>query len=199
MATRIIKSLGLVIGSFIAAFTLTFLFVELLRSRMNYLPFDQTFPFIMWAVLTVIFTYSGRTLVHPKPSFQRKDGWEPPTQIRDSVVNQPQFVGRLDREKGLLETTARMVTNDAVLQKTYFNQNGEEYSIVRFRGELLDQNGSPLEYIPVEIRAKKIDWIGEILGGDRVRVEGKIENDGILHADRAFNYSTNSHVGNRKN
>jgi len=199
MAARIFKSLGLVIGSFAVAFIPTYIVAELLGTRMNYLPFGNTFPFVMWGVLTISFIYYGRTLVIRKPSFQRKDGWEPPAQIRDSVINQPQFVGRLDREKGLLETTARMVTNAPVIQKSFFNKDGEEYLLLTFRGELLDQNGSPLEYIPVEIRAKRSDWVGEILGGDRVRVEGKFENDGILHSDKAFNFSTNSHVGNRKN
>jgi hypothetical protein len=199
MAARIIKSLGLIIGSFVLAFIPTYVFAELLHTQMEYLPFGNTFPFVMWAVLTLAFIYSGRTLIIRKPSFQRKDGWKPPAQIRDSVINKPQFVGRLDREKGLLETTARMVTNDGVLQKSYFNQNGVEYTIIRFRGELLDKNGSPLYFVPVYIGAKNSDWIGEILGGDRVRVEGKFERDGILHSDMAFNFSTNSHVGNQKN
>ena len=124
MAARIFKSLGLVIGSFAVAFIPTYIVAELLGTRMNYLPFGNTFPFVMWGVLTISFIYYGRTLVIRKPSFQRKDGWEPPAQIRDSVINQPQFVGRLDREKGLLETTARMVTNAPVIQKSFFKAEG---------------------------------------------------------------------------
>ena len=70
-------------------------------------------------------------------------------------------------------------------------------NIIRFRGELLDQNGTPREFIPVEIKGVAKKWIGSIMEGDRVRVEGKVETDGILHAKNAFNYSTNSWVGER--
>ena len=89
MAARIIKSLGLIIGSFALAFIPTYVLAELLGTQMEYLPFGNTFPFVMWAVLTLAFIYSGRTLIIRKPSFQRKDGWESPAQIRDSVINQP--------------------------------------------------------------------------------------------------------------
>lgn len=127
-----------------------------------------------------------------------KSAWGPPEQDRDKVISTPQFVGRFDKKKGLLEITARMVIPDVVNEPTWVSQTGVDYNVVRLRGELLDQNGSPLEYIPVEIKAKRKDWVGQIVDGDRIRVEGKIEDDGILHAKRAFNYSTNSRVGQRK-
>ena len=198
MASRVFKGLGLVIGSIAVGFILTFLIAETLGSQMNYLPFGQSLPFVLWGVFIIVFIYLGRNLVIGKVNFSRKGGWEPPEQIRDSVINQPQFVGRLDKEKGLIETTARMVSIDQVNQSSYWSQSGVNYGVIRFRGELLDQNGSILEYIPVEIKAKRSDWVGEIADGDRVRVEGKIEKDGILHAETAFNYSTNSRVGNPK-
>ena len=198
MASRVFKGLGLVIGSFVIGFILTFFIAETLGSQMNYLPFGQSLPFVLLGVLTIVFIYLGRNLVIGKVNFSRKGGWETPEQIRVSVINQPQFVGRLDRERGLLETTARMVIIDMVNQPSYWSQSGVNYGVIRFRGELLDQNGSILEYVPVEIRAKRTDWVGEIADGDRVRVEGKIEKDGILHAETAFNYSTNSRVGNPK-
>ena len=128
-----------------------------------------------------------------------RSAWGSPEQDRDRVISTPQFVGRLDRKKGLLETTARMVTRDVVTQTTYWSQNKVDYTVVSLRAELLDQNGSPLEYIEVEIRAKRQDWVGVIVDGDRIRVEGSFGSDGILHAESAFNYSTNSQVGNRKN
>jgi hypothetical protein len=104
-------------------------------------------------------------------------------------------VGRFDRAKGLLEATARMVAIDSVRQPSYWSQNGVDYQLISLRGELLDQDGNTLEYIQVEIRAKRKDWIGTINGGDRIRVEGKVGSDGILHAEWAFNFSTNSRVG----
>jgi hypothetical protein len=149
-------------------------------------------PFILWGVFTVIIAVSIRNLISGRG---RGNSWGSPEQERANVINNPQFVGRLDREKGLLETTARMVIPENMKQPSYWSQHGVDYTVYRLRGELLDQNGSPLEYIPVEIRAKDKDWTGIIVDGDRIRVEGKFKSDGILHAERAFNFSTNSWVG----
>jgi hypothetical protein len=150
-------------------------------------------PFILWGVFTLISTVSLRRLFGGTKRKGRSP-WGSPDKERTKIIRNPQFAGRIDREKGLLETTARMVVPDIVSKSTFWNQQ-EMYSVYRLRGELLDQNGSPLEYIPVEIMAKRKDWIGTLVDGDRIRVEGKFESDGILHAERAFNYSTNSWVG----
>jgi hypothetical protein len=124
--------------------------------------------------------------------------WDAPEKIRSQVVNSPQFVGRFDREKGLLDSTARMV--EPVMPDTQIAWMGQQknINITRFRGEILDQNGSPLEYISVELKGEQKKWVGSLVDGDRVRVEGKVEDDGILHAKNAFNYSTNSWVGETK-
>ena len=90
-----------------------------------------------------------------------------------------------------------MVALDNLQYQTMWMGQPAHLTVVRFRGEILDQNGSPLEYIPVEIKGESRKWIGNIVDGDRVRVHGKVEEDGILHAKRAFNYSTNSWVGER--
>ena len=90
-----------------------------------------------------------------------------------------------------------MVEQDKVqFQGTWMNKP-KDMTILRFRGELLDQNGSPFEYVPVEIKGEGRKWVGNIADGDRIRVNGKIEDDGILHAESAFNFSTNSWVGQR--
>jgi hypothetical protein len=157
---------------------------------------EGTIPFYLWGIFTVIITISLRRLFNHGIKIGRSS-WGPPEQQRDRVVSSPQFVGRLDRKSGLLESTARMVSEDIVNQPSYWSQTGEDYNLIRLRGELLDQNGSPLEYIPIEIRAKRKDWVGTIVDGDRIRVEGGFGSDGILHAEWSFNYSTNSRVGKR--
>jgi hypothetical protein len=156
---------------------------------------SSSIPFFLWGLFTVISALSLRSLFSGGVKIGRRSAWGPPEQDRDRVISTPQFVGRLDRKRGLLESTARMVMGDLVTQSSFWNSQGTDYTVIRLRGELLDQNGSPLEYIPVEIRAKRQDFIGVIVDGDRIRVEGKIESDGIFHTDRAFNYSTNSWVG----
>ncbi len=122
--------------------------------------------------------------------------WGPPEDIRDRVINTPQFVGRFDRSRGLLEATARMIQSDSAAYESI--SRPDQAKIIRLRGELLDQNGSPLEYVQVEIKGQNVIWVGNIAEGDRFRVEGNFEDDGILHTRRAFNYSTNSWVGERR-
>jgi hypothetical protein len=90
-----------------------------------------------------------------------------------------------------------MVEQDKVQYQTAWMYTAKDLHVIRFRGELLDQTGSPLEYIPVEIKGESRKWVGNIADGDRVRVHGKVEKDGILHAKKAFNYSTNSWIGER--
>ena len=114
------------------------------------------------------------------------------------MINSPQFQGKLDREMGLLDATARMVEQDYLTTKGAWSGVVKEFNILRIRAELLDANGTPLEYIPVEIKAVKEKWVGNIVDGDRFRAEGKFEADGILHTETAFNYSTNSIVGKKQ-
>ena len=154
-------------------------------------------PFILWGVFTVISTISLRRLFNRGEKTGKSDAWGSPEQTRDQVVNTPQFMGRFDRERGLLETTARMTVPDRTNHQAWWMGTPEDITISRFRGEILDQNGSPLDYIPVEIKGKTSKWVGIIADGDRLRVNGKIEDDGILHAKNAFNYSTNSWVGEK--
>ena len=122
--------------------------------------------------------------------------WGHPEDIRDRVISTPQFVGRFDRSRGLLEATARGIQSDSAAYESM--SRPDQAKIIRLRGELLDQNGSPLEYVQVEIKGQNVDWVGNIAEGDRIRVEGNFEDDGILHTRRAFNFSTNSWVGERR-
>jgi hypothetical protein len=184
----IVGSVIILIISIAIGFGFTFLIAE-----SNSAIGGSSIPFFLWGVITIISTLSLRSLLG---GTKRRGNslWGHPDRERTKIISNPQFSGRLDRENGLLETTARMVIPDVLTKSTFWNQM-EMYNIFRLRGELLDQNGSPLEYIPVEIMAKRKDWVGSIVDGDRIRVEGKFESDGILHAERAFNFSTNSWVG----
>jgi hypothetical protein len=110
-------------------------------------------------------------------------------------MNTPLFFGRLDRERGALEGTARTLMQGYSNKGQWFKAQQVEHINYSFRAELLDQDGSPRENVPVMIEAETSKFVGHIVEGDRVRVEGKFENDGILHASSAFNYSTNSWVG----
>ena len=190
-------SLVWVIGSIIFGYLVLFLLLAPYEGRMYEMPFGENTPWIYWGISTVVVAVLSRKILNSLFTSQRSSAWNSPEQIRHQVISSPQFVGRLDKKKGLLESTARMVTNDMVNMPSFWSQNGEDYNLISLRGELLDQQGSPLEYIPVEIRAKRKDWVGTIVDGDRIRVEGKMESDGILHAEWAFNYSTNSKVGKR--
>ncbi|MFC1803024.1 hypothetical protein ACFL0D_03545 [Thermoproteota archaeon] len=158
----------------------------------------ETFlPFILWGLFTVVIAVSLRKLLNMGSGGEKRDAWGSPEGARDRVVNSPQFVGRFDRGRGLLESTARMVEQDRVQFQTTWMSHPKEMTVVRFRGEMLDQNGAPFEYVPVEIKGESSKWVGSIADGDRLRVSGKIEKDGILHAGNAFNFSTNSWVGER--
>lgn len=123
--------------------------------------------------------------------------WLPVAKIRDYVVKAPQFLGRIDRKRGLLEATARKPEYDDVSYEQAWSGVSKEYRILRLRAELLDDQGNIKDYIPVEIRADKKKWIGNLDAGDRFRVKGEFRDDGILHAKAAFNFSTNSMVGEK--
>jgi hypothetical protein len=190
---KVAKLLGLLVISIILAFIPTFIIANSFESSIGSTPI----PYFLWGIFSIIIVLSLRTLWDK--GLKRETGsWESPEQMRAQVINTPQFVGRFDKDRGLLESTARMVEPDRIQYQTTWMSKPKELSIIRFRGEILDQNGSPLEYIPVEIKGENSKWVGNIVDGDRVRVEGKIEKDGILHSKTAFNYSTNSWVGERR-
>ena len=178
---KVIKLLGIMAVSIVLGVIPTFILVTIFESSIG----STSIPFYLWGVFSIIFVLILRNIGSIGLK-RRKGPWESPEMIRASVVNSPQFVGRFDKDNGLLESTARMVIPDRISYQTTWMNKPQELSIFRFRGEILDQNGSPLEYIPVEIKGEDRKWVGTIAEGDRVRVEGKIE-DGILHAKRAFN------------
>jgi hypothetical protein len=190
---KVIKFLGLFIISIIIGFYLTFYIAENNSAIGN-----SIIPFFLWGFFAIVITISLNGLITRVGKRGKPGTWEPPEQIRDKVVTAAQFVGRLDRGSGLLESTARMVDNDFTTKGNWFRPGEVNYAVLRFRAELLDRDGIPLENVPVEITAERSKWIGNIVEGDRVRVEGKFESDGILHAKNAFNYSTNSWVGERR-
>ena len=158
---------------------------------------DEPTAYQIWGICALILMIPVRKVVINTIKIRETSGWERPQEIRDRIFSNQQFVGRLDRERGLLESQVVDIEYDEVNQPHWTQQSGINYKIIRLRGQILDHQGMIRDTIPVEIRAKKEDWVGSIRDGDRVRVEGKFE-DGILHADRVFNYSSNSIVGNRK-
>ena len=191
-AKNAIKTIVILVVSIGIGFGLTYIIAESSSEIAA-----TSLPFIMLPTFTIISAIILRKLLG---SGMKKSGggpWGSPEQARDRVINQPQFVGRFDREKGLLETTVRMAVPERTSHQAWFMGQAEELTVYRFRGELLDQNGSPLDYIPVEIKGKSNKWVGVLADGDRVRVKGKIEDDGALHAKNAFNFSTNSWVGEK--
>ncbi len=192
---RIIRTLGWIVGSFILGFIITMIIVMPFEGRLDELPFGEYTPFVVWGVAMIVTAIPLRGFLNKTVKVQRRSIWEPPMQIRDKMINTPQFVGRLDREKGLIECTARMVAPGYTSKSQWFRPGMVQYTVYSFRAELLDQSGSPLDYIPVRIEAEDSKFVGMIVDGDRVRVEGKFEDDGILHATSAFNFSTNSWVG----
>ncbi len=192
---NLLKALALIIISPIIGFILTYFLAE-----MNSEFASSSLPFFFWGISSVFLAIALNFLFNRGDKKREHSGpvspWGPPEDIRDRVISTPQFVGRFDRARGLLESTARMVTHDSAPYESM--SRPEQARILRLRGELLDQNGSPLEFIPVEIIGQAVKWIGDIVEGDRIRVEGKLESDGILHTRSAFNFSTNSWVGERQ-
>ena len=198
MAKRVLRGLGWIIGSVVLGFIPPAILSLSYDLTPGGFPLGESGLYAIWLLSAIILSFPLRRLMSRAIKIERSSMWESPEQMRDRVVNSPQFVGRLDKKNGLLDTTARRVEPDMVNQPNYWSPNGEDYNVFRLRGEILDQSGSVLEYVPVEIRAKRRDWVGTIAEGDRIRVEGRFEEDGILHTDSAFNYSTNSWVGNKK-
>jgi hypothetical protein len=192
-AKNAIKTIAILAVSIGIGFGIIYIIAEISTDFRN-----SSLPFIMWPVLSLVSVVILRRIIGVGGMKKSGGGpWGSPEQARDKVLNSPQFVGRFDRNKGLLDSTARMVENDSTTYQRMWMSQAQTLSIIRFRGELLDQNGTPREYIPVEIKGVDRKWIGNIAEGDRIRVEGKVEEDGILHAKIAFNYSTNSWVGER--
>ena len=194
VAKGIMKTLGWIIGSIVAGFLVTFVIAMYFEMQTESMPY----PYVIWGFFSLLASIPIRRSINTRVKIRKPSSWEPPEQIRDRVINTPQFVGRFDREKGLLDSTARMVELDRSQIQKAFRGQPTNLNIIRLRGEILDQNGSPLEYIPVEIKGEESKWVGTIVEGDRIRVEGQIEDDGILHSKNAINYSTNSLVGERR-
>ena len=103
--------------------------------------------------------------------------------------------GVFDSRRGVLEATARNVYRDEKLIRTLWSEKVQR--VERFRAELTDSQGNITQYIPVEIECEQAKWVGQITEGDKVRLQGKYGRDGILHAQRAINLSTNSIVGKK--
>lgn len=190
-AKSAIKTIVILLVSIGIALGLTFVIVDVADID------SSDLPFYIWIILSLIITLILRSLLNRGLKKDTGGPWGSPEASRAQVVNTPQFVGRFDRNKGLLDAAARMVEQDISQRQAWYMGQPMNLNIIRFRGEILDQTGSPLEYIPVEIKGEAQKWIGSIVDGDRVRVHGKVEEDGILHATKAFNYSTNSWVGER--
>ena len=189
------------LGWFIGSAVLTAVSIVVIAILGNEFRFSNSLPpmELVIIVLLVIYLFATKRFIFKKGAFQTyHPGWDSPSLIRNKVINTPQFQGRLDREMGLLDATARMVEQTHLSTKGAWSGVVKEYNIIRIRAELLDENGTPLEYIPVEVKAMKPKWVGNLVDGDRFRVEGKFEPDGILHAETAFNYSTNSVVGKKQ-
>lgn len=188
------------IGWFIGSAVLTFVSILIISLLGEEFRFSNSLPpmELVIIVLLAIYLFTTRRFIFKKGAFETyHPGWDSPSLTRNKVINTPQFQGRFDREMGLLDATARMVEQDYLTTKGAWSGVVKEYNIIRIRAELLDDNGTPLEYIPVEIKAVKPKWVGSLVDGDRFRAEGKFEPDGILHAETAFNYSTNSIVGKK--
>jgi hypothetical protein len=101
-----------------------------------------------------------------------------------------------DLQSGFLEATARNVANpDKRVSGQGFS--ARYHRVQRFRAELTDKQGNITRYVPVEVECEEDKWVGEISDGDKVRMQGKFGKDGILHAEKALNLTTNSIVGKR--
>jgi len=164
--------------------------------------YGETVAYIIWIVFTIVtFYFSKRFLPIGFWQYGSKgnnsDGkWLPVKKAREKVVNTPRFMGRVDRQMGIVEATARGVEKDKFQKLNKFLMRDIAYNVIRLRAEVLHSEGNT-EYISVEIVGKSSKWAGNIMDGDRFRVKGKFKHDGILRSNYAFNYSMNSYVGVR--
>jgi hypothetical protein len=192
------RTIGWIILTIILSFIPTYIIGMSLERSLDELPFGYNLPFVLWGIFVLIFMVPIRRFITGRFKVQKRSAWGSPEQMRNSIVNDTKFVGRFDRGKGLLESEVRSIEHDEVIETTWASPTGVPYKVIRLRGMILDQHGSIRESVPVEIRSKREEWVGTIVEGDRIRAEGKVEDDGILHTDKVFNYSSNSIVGSRK-
>ena len=188
----VMKFLGLTVGSIVVGFIVTMFISMPFEGRLEELPFGGYTPLIIWGSVTLVLMVLLRGYIRPS-----KEIGSDVKERRGRIVSEPQFRGSLDRERGIVESTARSIVEDRVSDIAWGGVQ-KDYNIVRIRAELLDEMGTPIEYIPIEIKGESNKWVGSIHDGDRFRVEGEFEEDGILHSNKLFNYSTNSLVGERK-
>jgi hypothetical protein len=108
--------------------------------------------------------------------------------------------GLVDRQRGLLEGTARNVEfRETTIRSTgkHFWQ-AENARVIRFRAELTDSQGNITQYVAVEIACRADKWAGEISEGDKFRGKGEFKSDGVFHVRSLYNQTTNSMVGERE-
>jgi hypothetical protein len=66
------------------------------------------------------------------------------------------------------------------------------FSVLTFRVERVDNVGNILDYVQVELREPRIR--GTLVDGDKVEVEGEMDEEGILAPNRIFNLRTKAFV-----
>jgi len=150
------------LGWFIGSAVLTAVSIMVIAVLGSEFRFGSSLPpmELVIIVLLAIYLFATKRFISKKGTFQTyHPGWDSPSLIRNKVINTPQFQGRFDREMGLLDATARMVEQDYLTTKGAWSGVVKEYNIIRIRAEILDANGTPLEYIPVEVKAEKPKWV----------------------------------------
>ena len=185
------------IESILIGFALTVFFALVVSRGLN-VNFNETGMYILLAIFTVIgMLVNYRRRPSPKEPQDKKSQPSHP-----EMFDAPQFKGRVDRKRGIVEATARMVQKDRFYKKPSLAKRAlwpvEDVSIdrIQLRAELLDEEGNA-NYVPVVIMGKTDKFVGTIIDGDRFSVKGKFRRDGILYSKKAFNYSMKSIVGER--
>jgi len=118
MVDKLIKSIIILIVSIGIGYVLTLVAAESSSAIRN-----SALPFALWGVFTVISAVILRR-VTSRGGGSGRDAWGSPEQSRDRVVSSPQFVGRFDRSRGLLDSTARMIDYDSTAFFTYIYHHG---------------------------------------------------------------------------
>lgn len=70
--------------------------------------------------------------------------------------------------------------------------------VVRLRLEELDEQGSAVRLVPVQLERYR-DSPGRVADGDRVRAEGTISKAGVLEADTIHNLTTGERISSQSN
>ena len=120
-----------VVASTVIAFVLLIVFGGFVMDEMLGIRIDDTEAILLGVFLWVIvMVVSRRAFFRSGGMEMAGGGWQPATTVRETVVNSPQFRGKVDRRIGLLEATVRRPQYDHVSHQKAWSGSPTEFNII---------------------------------------------------------------------